>query len=112
MGIRAGLKKSDPNFNYGTIESEHVPNNEKCLSCADLLRSFGAIPGTTACGQPHLSSCPRCVALLRIIQELIRDEITPQETILLDRVKPPPRYQRRFRGGSQAMLRTAAFSRN
>ena len=91
---------------------EHVPNEQKCLSYADLLSSFGSDPGTTACIQPHLSSCPKCIALLRIIQELIREEITPQETVLLDRLKPPPFYQRTFRGSNHAVIRTTMFSRN
>jgi predicted anti-sigma-YlaC factor YlaD len=63
------------------------------LSYTDLLNSFGGDPNPSACVQRHLALCPKCTGVRRIIQELIRDEVTAQESRILSCVKLPALYQ-------------------
>ena len=89
-----------------------MANDQDCLTYADLVNSFGASERPAACIERHLSLCPKCAAVRGIIQELIRDEITPQETFLLDCVKLPSVYQTMFRNPHPPAVRPAPFSGN
>ena len=65
-----------------------MSNESECLTYPDLVCCLDGTSGRCAPEyvEEHVYSCIKCRAVLKTMQELILDEATPEEMIVLDKL--------------------------
>ena len=64
----------------------------KCLTYPDLVACLDSASAPCAPGRlgEHIDSCAKCGAVLKTMQELIRNDATPEEAVVLDKLENRP----------------------